>query len=68
MMERWKLFVIGIVLGLFTSVVGPIVFNYFYFKKLDKKGVEYYFMDKGASVWGGIFGTAITATILLSIL
>lgn len=68
MMERWKLFVIGIVLGLFTSVIGPIIFNVFYFKKLDKEGVEYHFIDKRASVWGGIFGTAITAAILLSIL
>lgn len=68
MIERWKLFLIGVILGLFTSIIGPIIFNIFYFKKLDKEGIEYYFPEKRVSIWGGIFGTAITAVILLSIL
>ena len=67
MKSRLELFLIGVILGMFTSIVGPIIFNHFYFSKLDAKGIEYHFIDKRASIWGGIFGTAITAVIILSI-
>lgn len=67
MEPRLKLWLIGLGLGLFSSVIGALVFNYFYFRHLDKEGIEYYFIDKRAAIWGAIFGTAITAVVVLSI-
>lgn len=64
MYSRLELFGIGFALGVFTSIIGPLVFNHFYFGKLDKEKVEYNFIDKRASVWGGIFGTVFTAVIV----
>ena len=67
MEPRLKLWLIGLGLGLFSSVIGAFVFNYFYFRHLDKEGIEYHFIDKRASIWGALFGTAITAVVVLSI-
>lgn len=64
---RLKLWLIGLGLGLFSSIIGAIVFNYFYFRHLDAKGIEYHFIDRRASIWGALFGTAITAVVVLSI-
>lgn len=64
-MDRGKLWLAGFVLGLVTSFVGALVFNYFFFRKLDKEGIEYIVMDKAATVWGSLFGTAVTALVVL---
>lgn len=67
MYSRLQLWIIGLGLGLFSSIIGAIVFNYFYFRRLDSEGIEYHYIDKRASIWGALFGTAITAVIVLSI-
>ena len=67
MYSRLQLWLIGLGLGLFSSIIGALVFNYFYFRHLDKEGIEYHFIDKRASIWGALFGTAITAVVVLSI-
>lgn len=67
MYSRGKLWLIGLLLGTVTSFIGAFVFNYFYFRHLDKEGIEYHFIDKRASIWGALFGTAITAVVVLSI-
>lgn len=64
MYSRIELLGIGFALGVFTSIIGPLVFNHYYFGKLDKEQVEYHFTEKYASIWGGVFGTVFTAVIV----
>lgn len=65
MFSRSKLWLIGLMLGMFTSFIGALVFNHYYFGKLDAEGVKYITMDKAATIWGSLFGTALTALIVL---
>lgn len=66
MKSRLELFLIGLMLGIIVPVIGPILFNIVYFNTLNKKGIEYHFTDKYAAIWGGIFGAAFVAVVLLS--
>ncbi len=65
MYSREKLWLIGLMLGMFTSFIGALVFNRYYFGKLDTEGVEYITMDKASVIWGSLFGTAVTTAIIL---
>ena len=60
MFNRTKLFLIGLVLGLFTTVIGAGVFDWVYFK--DKKKADKF--DVATPIVGGVIGTAITLAVL----
>lgn len=68
MLTREQLMYVGFVLGLFTSVIGAFVFNYFYFRKLDEKDYAYTKYEKWSTIAGSIFGTAVTAAVVLLVI